>query len=138
STSSPVMPIFQDPTRSLNPRWPIWRSVVEPITRGRWIFNRTELREQAHQILQSVGLGHLDIDARPAELSVGQCQRVAIARALAAEPSLLIADEPTSALDAAASARVMQLMDQVAQRGTAIVMVSHNRKMLESLCDRVL
>ncbi|HWJ86754.1 MAG TPA: oligopeptide/dipeptide ABC transporter ATP-binding protein [Pelagibacterium sp.] len=133
-----VMPVFQDPSGSLDPRWPIWRSLTEPHTLGRWPFNRTAQKQSARQHLETVGLGHLDIEARPSELSLGQCQRIAIARAIAARPALVIADEPTSALDAAATATVVGLLDALAANGTAIVMVSHDRKLLDSLCDRVL
>ena len=133
-----IMPIFQDPARSLNPRWPVWRSVAEPTVRGRWSWSRKAEKDFARAQLASVGLAHIDIEARPGELSVGQCQRVAIARALAAQPAFIVADEPTSALDSAASANIIQLLDAAARSGTAIAMVSHDRKLLESLCDRVL
>lgn len=63
---------------------------------------------------------------------------MSILRELAADPRLLLADEPTSALDASVSAGVLHLLARTAQAGTAIVIVSHDRAMLASLCDRVL
>jgi len=135
-----VMPIFQDPLGSLDRRWPIWRSVSEPLTaphRGKQL-DAAQHRATAATRLAEVGLGHLDPDARPGELSIGQCQRVAIARALAATPGLIIADEPTSALDASVAAAILRLLATTAQRGTAIVIVSHDRPLLEVLCDQVL
>lgn len=135
-----VMPIFQDPLGSLDMRWPIWRSVTEPLTaphrdpRPSTKQRYTIAREQ----LEAVGLAHIDLDARPRELSVGQCQRVAIARALTAEPRLIIADEPTSALDASVAASILRLLKTSARNGAAMVIVSHDRPLLDVLCDRVL
>jgi peptide/nickel transport system ATP-binding protein len=134
------MPIFQDPLGSLDARWPIWRSVAEPLTaphRDRRL-SVAQRREIAREHLEAVGLDHVDLDARPRELSVGQCQRVAIARALAAEPRLIIADEPTSALDASVAAAILRLLATTADNGTAMVVVSHDRTLLDVLCDRVL
>jgi oligopeptide/dipeptide ABC transporter ATP-binding protein len=135
-----VMPIFQDPLGSLDQRWSIWRSITEPLT----ALHRAERpsaaqrRAIAHERLSGVGLNHRDLEARPRELSIGQCQRVAIARALGAAPGLIIADEPTSALDASVAAAILRLLATTAQHGTAIVIVSHDRPMLDLLCDRVL
>jgi peptide/nickel transport system ATP-binding protein len=134
-----AMPVFQDAIASLDPRWPIWRTVSEPATaRGRNKLDRPSLRQLAEQLLVEVGLQNIDLEARPHELSGGQCQRVSIARALCARPSLIIADEPTSALDASVSARILQLFRKVADDGTAILIVSHNLAMLSALSDRVL
>lgn len=134
-----VMPIFQDPVGSLDRRWPIWRTIVEPLTAShRPRLPIATLRGLAQEHLAEVGLTQLDLEARPGELSVGQCQRIAIARALAANPALLIADEPTSALDASVSAAILQLLAAIARRGTAIMIVSHDQALLASLCDRVL
>ena len=135
-----VMPIFQDPVGSLNRNWAIWRTVTEPLMAP----HRTDRpspslrREIAEAELRDVGLSNVDIEAKPDELSVGQCQRVAIARALTARPALIIADEPTSALDASISASILHLLAAAAEAGTAIVMVSHDQLVLNALCHRVL
>lgn len=132
-----VMPIFQDPVGSLDRRWPIWRTLTEPLTAQRYLAARRR-RAIAAERLSAVGLAHIDLDARPNELSVGQCQRIAIARALLARPALIVADEPTSALDASVSAAILHLLADIAAAGTAIVIVSHDQAMLQVLCHRVL
>ncbi len=133
-----VMAIFQNATASLDPRWPVWKTVSEPLTAPhRTRLARRARRARARQLLAEVGLGRIDPEARPAELSGGQRQRVAIARALAAEPTLLIADEPTSALDTAASASILHCLAALAAGGTAIVIASHDRPLLDALCHRV-
>ncbi len=135
-----VMPIFQDPVSSLERRWAVWRTVTEPLMAKHRSArpSRAKRREIARERLAQVGLGQVDLEARPDELSIGQCQRVAIARALAAEPALIVADEPTSALDASVSATILRLLTEAAERGIAIVIVSHDKPMLHALCQRVL
>lgn len=135
-----VMPIFQDPISSLDRRWAIWRSVTEPLMakHRKKRFSKAERREAARKIFAEVGLSEVNLDAKPFELSVGQCQRVSVARALVAEPKLLVADEPTSALDVSVSATILRLLARIAQKGTAIIIVSHDEPMLNSFCHRVL
>ena len=135
-----IMPIFQDPLGSLNKNWAIWRIVTEPLNAKHRTqkFSKSEKLEIARKILREVGLGEVDLNTKPAKLSVGQCQRISIARALTANPKLIAADEPTSALDATTAQTVMQLFRRIAERGTAIVIVSHNEPLLRSFCHRVL
>ncbi|MET3925057.1 ATP-binding cassette domain-containing protein [Devosia sp. 2618] len=134
-----IMPIFQDPVASLNARWPVWRSVTEPLT-ARHLpgLSRATLRDRAREIFARVGLGHTDIDCLPSELSTGQCQRVSIARASIGKPVMIVADEPTSALDTLATAQILDLLDSVAATGTIIVMVSHDRPLLNGFAHRVI
>ncbi len=82
-------------------------------------------RESSLQILHQVGLGD-KIDHRATELSGGEAQRVAIARALAVQPLLLLADEPTGNLDTHTGEGIMKLFVDLNQRGTTILMVTHN------------
>ena len=72
-----------------------------------------------------MGLGSR-IKHYPAELSGGQQQRAAIARALAGSPRLLLADEPTGNLDSQMARSVMELLEDINQQGTTIVMVTHD------------
>lgn len=134
-----VMPITQNPTSALDPRWPVWRSITEPLlaVHRKPHPNRRVRREIAQARLSTVGLDSIDIEARPRQLSGGQCQRIAILRALVADPRLLVADEPTSALDVSVGAGVLRLLAEAASRGIAIVIASHDRAALSVLCDRV-
>ncbi|MDE0421508.1 MAG: ATP-binding cassette domain-containing protein [Gammaproteobacteria bacterium] len=82
-------------------------------------------RKRAHQLLQSFGLKERS-GYSPAELSGGEQQRVAIARALMNGPSVILADEPTGALDTEQGGQVLALLEQLAERGRAVVLVSHD------------
>ncbi|MEO6724087.1 MAG: ATP-binding cassette domain-containing protein, partial [Blastocatellia bacterium] len=134
-----VMPIFQDPVSSLDRRWPIWRTVTEALTAKHPPEKPSREHRQSISLefLRRVGLDAIAPEVRPGELSVGQCLRVAIARALVAEPKLIVADEPTSALDAVIAASVLRLLKQAADSGMGIVIVSHDRTLLDALCNRV-
>ncbi len=84
-----------------------------------------ERRKRVAKVLERVGLAHR-AKHLPQQLSGGQQQRVAVARALVCEPKLILADEPTGNLDSANGEAVMELLEQVAGAGTAVVMVTHS------------
>jgi len=85
-------------------------------------------RERKERIERAVGQVGLSSRLRhlPSQLSGGQQQRVAIARVLAGDPKLILADEPTGNLDSAMAREIMDILDQVNEAGTTIVMVTHN------------
>jgi len=80
--------------------------------------------DRARELLDAVGLGDL-ADAAPTELSGGELRRMAIARALLMDPAIVLADEPTAGLDSANAAAVLTLLRDAADRGTAVLVVSH-------------
>lgn len=94
-----------------------------------------DARARSEAALRGIGLGDR-LAHMPGELSGGQMQRVAVARALVHEPKLVLADEPTGNLDSAAGEEVLGLLREAADRGTAVVLVSHNGAAL-ARCDRV-
>ena len=87
--------------------------------------------------LEKVGLLHKR-DVHPIRLSGGQKQRVAIARALAMEPMVMLFDEPTSALDPELIGEVLDVMKQLAQEGTTMIVVTHEMNFARDVADRVM
>jgi ABC-type polar amino acid transport system ATPase subunit len=97
---------------------------------------RSEAEPEAVALLCRVGLAE-KVRSRPDELSGGQQQRVAIARALAVRPEAVLFDEPTSALDPRMAAEVEDVIDQLADEGQTMVVVTHPMDIVRRVADQV-
>ena len=95
-----------------------------------------EIKSKVHRVLDLVGLRGKEKEL-PSKLSGGEQQRVAIARALVNQPLLLIADEPTGNLDPNTSDDIMKLFNEINHMGTTIIMVTHNRDLVNAMHKRV-
>lgn len=94
------------------------------------------IKQKVPAALSMVGLAQ-KYKSFPKELSGGEQQRVAIARAIINEPSILLADEPTGNLDPANSWEIMKLLEEANERGTTVVVVTHNLEIVNKMKKRV-
>ncbi len=94
------------------------------------------IKRNVNAVLNIVGLPD-KVKSLPSELSGGEQQRVALARAIVNNPPLLLADEPTGNLDPRNAWEIMKLLDAINQRGTTVVVVTHNREIVERMQKRV-
>src|SRR5882672_1503935 len=132
-----VQLVFQDPARSLNPRFSALEIVSEPLlVQGR--FNKREREDRARALLVQVGIPQEKVLRNVAEFSGGQRQRLAIARALALEPKLLILDEALSALDCSVQAQIANLLMELQRTlGMTYLFITHDLAMAAHLADEV-
>jgi cell division transport system ATP-binding protein len=99
--------------------------------------NRNAIRRKVPEVLNLVGLSH-KMNSLPDELSGGEQQRVSVARAFVNHPPLLLCDEPTGNLDPDTSVGIMQLLYRINRAGTTIMMVTHDREMVDKMRKRVI
>lgn len=124
--------VFQD-FRLLNDR-----NVYENVAFAQRIVETpvNEIRRNVPAILATVGLAG-KYKAKTKQLSGGEQQRVALARALVNSPSILLADEPTGNLDPKNSWEIMRLLEEINESGTTVVVVTHNREIVNAMQKRV-
>lgn len=118
--------IFQ--TFNLLPRYSALENVALPLIYAG--IRKEEREERAREVLDQVDLSER-IHHKPNELSGGQRQRVATARALVNDPSIILADEPTGNLDSKTSSEIMDLIDELHQKGNTIILVTHEDDIAE-------
>ena len=95
------------------------------------------IKERVPEVLTLVGLAE-KYKSRPDQLSGGEQQRVALARALVNRPNILLADEPTGNLDPKNSFEIMKLLEEINERGTTVLVVTHNREIVNAFKKRVM
>ena len=96
-----------------------------------------EIRREVPAMLTMVGLAD-QYKQYPKQLSGGEQQRVAVARAIVNQPEVILADEPTGNLDYQNSLEIMQLLEEINRRGTTVVVVTHNREIVNLMQKRVI
>jgi cell division transport system ATP-binding protein len=96
-----------------------------------------EIKRNVPQVLSTVGLAE-KYSSKPKELSGGEQQRVAVARAIINKPPILLADEPTGNLDPKNSWEIMKLLEKINRRGTTVLVVTHNREIVNAMQKRVI
>jgi len=129
--------VYQDPTRSLNPRVLVKDILKEPLEVQN-IAKGTAALKRVSEMLQRVGLGDRHLYRYPHEFSGGQRQRIAIARALITTPKLVFLDEPTSAVDVSVRAQLLNLFQGLRKDfDLTYVYISHDLSVVECISDRV-
>lgn len=99
--------------------------------------NAMDAKKMAEEIMEKVGiLNHKD--KFPIQLSGGELQRVAIARALILSPDIILADEPTGNLDSVTAFEIVKLLSEINQKGTTIIMATHNEGIIKALSKRII
>ncbi|SDQ19574.1 ABC transporter ATP-binding protein [Natronobacterium texcoconense] len=131
--------VFQQPQEALDPVYTVGDQIVETIQIHEDCAT-AEARTRAIELLREVGIPQAErrVDDYPHEFSQGMAQRVAIAIALAADPDLLIADEPTTAVDVTVQARLIELLRTLTDGDVAVLLITHDFRVVASLADRVL
>ena len=95
------------------------------------------IQEKVPKMLSTVGLA-AKYRSFPKEISGGEQQRVAIARALVNHPSIILADEPTGNLDKTNACEIMKLLEEINEKGTTVIVVTHNTEIVEVMKKRVI
>ncbi len=99
--------------------------------------NKREIKDRINEVLIQVGMQHKTYKM-PHELSGGEQQRVVIARALLNSPSLILADEPTGNLDPETGSQIVSLLQEISERGTAVIMSTHNYTIVQAFPGKIM
>lgn len=115
------------------------RTVFENVAFAQQVLEKPmkEIRREVPAMLTMVGLAD-QYKQYPRELSGGEQQRVAIARAMVNQPDIILADEPTGDLDPKTSEEIMNLLEEINKKGTTVVVVTHNREIVDAMQKRVI
>lgn len=122
--------IFQNPLSSFDPLWSIKRSLLEGAE------DKLKAEAKIYELTESLGIGYINIEARPDKLSGGEIQRLAIIRALLAEPDVIVADEITSSMDSINRKAVLDMLKTI-KKNAAIIFITHDRDAAEYISDAI-
>ena len=132
--------IFQEPSASLNPLFPIEYQVGEMIKTHNKGMSKKDVNASVLELLRRVDISRPEIRARdyPHNLSGGEAQRVMIAMALSCKPKLLIADEPTTSLDVTVQEQIIRLFVRLKKdSGFSLIFITHDLPLCFRVCDRI-
>ncbi len=131
--------VFQNPYASLNPRFTVMQTLVEPMLIHGIGSSSADREMRARALLGKVGLPDTALHKYPHEFSGGQRQRIAIARCLTLNPEVLVLDEAVSALDVSVQAQVLNLLkDLQDELGLSYIFISHDLAVVRFMADDVL
>lgn len=131
--------IFQDPYASLNPRYTVEQTIMEPMKVHGIGTDSRERKEKLANLLDRVGLPASAAFKYPHEFSGGQRQRICIARALAVNPEFIVCDESVSALDVSVQAMVLNLLNDLKDDfGLTYMFISHDLSVVKYMSDRLI
>jgi oligopeptide/dipeptide ABC transporter ATP-binding protein len=129
--------IFQDPYSSLNPRFTVKQTILEPLILSKR-FSKAELEKEADRIMDLVGIDRRLALAYPHELDGGRRQRVGIGRALALNPKFIVCDEPVSALDVSIQAQILNLIQDLQDEyGLTLMFITHDLSVVRHISDQI-
>lgn len=134
-----IAAVFQDPVSSLNPSHTVRWHLKEALGSEDRRLPSDEIYSLYEKALKAVDLSTEYLYRYPHQMSGGQRQKVAIAMCLIQKPKIIIADEPFSALDASSQAAVIKLLADInREQGTTMLIVSHNLRVIQAICSKVI